>query len=81
MTTLNTKGMKYNVLPRCYIFSEHPIGLTTYVTMGIFLFFLILLPSMSEIASIKNLKDLTQKPPIMPIIKIVLTPLFILRHR
>ena len=74
MTTLNTKGMKYNVLPRCYIFSEHPIGLTTYATMGIFLFFLILLPSISEIVSIKNLKDLTQKPPIMPIIKIVLTP-------
>ena len=74
MTTLNTKGMKYNVLPRCHIFSEHPIRLTTYVTMGIFLFFLILLPSMSEIVSIKNLKDLTQKPPIMPIIKIVLTP-------
>lgn len=68
MSTLNTKGMTYNVLQQEYILFQDPHIATVYIFAGVFLFFFALIPCMQEITPIKSLKDLIQKPLITAII-------------
>ena len=61
MTTLNTKGIKYNVLKQRYIIFDNPTSLTVYVCISTCLIFYVLFPIIEMIMPIKNLEDLIPK--------------------
>lgn len=61
MTTLNTKGMKYNVLKQRYPIFDNPTSLTVCVCISTCLIFYVLFPIIEMIMPIKNLEDLIPK--------------------
>lgn len=61
MTTLNTKGMKYNVLKQRYLIFDNPTALTVCACTSTCLIFYVLFPIIEMIIPIKNLGDLIPK--------------------
>lgn len=66
MTTLNTKGMKYNVLKQQNPILENPLVLTVCICTSTCLIFYVLFPIIEMIMPIKNLGDLIPKHFINP---------------
>ena len=66
MTTLNTKGMKYNILKQQNPIIENPPLLTVCICTSTCLIFYVLFPIIEMIMPIKNLEDLIPKNLINP---------------